>query len=228
LKFRGYIAFHHYSEPLLDKRSIKLAQEAKMRGMLPYLHTNGDVLKRDDDLCDKVKELYEYIAVGLYDYETNEELEEAKRYWQIRLAGANLKFSPIGLAGARSTHSTGIPRALVPPDARMLGADLTYVNAPCHRPLIRMIVQYDGTVANCCEDTFGAFQLGNAYERSLEELWFSDRHIEIVKDLVAGAREKYSLCLNCPLPPTAPARDGKKINIMPRRQVVSTPVPPGH
>jgi radical SAM protein with 4Fe4S-binding SPASM domain len=213
LKFRGYVGFHHYSEPLLDKRSISLAQEAKMRGMRPYLHTNGDVLKRDDDLCTKVKELYEYIAVGLYDYETNEELEEAKRYWEIRLAGANLKFSPIGLSGARSAHSTGIPRALVPPDARMLGPDLTYANAPCHRPLIRMIVQYDGMVANCCEDTFGSFELGNVYEHSIEELWFSERHVEICDDLVAAQREKYALCRNCPLPPTGRAPSGKKIEI---------------
>jgi radical SAM protein with 4Fe4S-binding SPASM domain len=213
LKFRGYVAFHHYSEPLLDKRSIKLAREAKMRGMLPYLHTNGDVLRHDDGLCAEVKDLYEYIAVGLYDYETNEELEEAKRYWQTKLAGANLKFSAIGLSGARSAYSTGIPRALVPPDTRMLGPDLTYVNAPCHRPLIRMIVQYDGTVANCCEDTFGSFKLGNAYEKSLEELWFSDRHVEIVKDLVTGARAKYHLCVNCPLSPTGRATNGKKIEI---------------
>jgi radical SAM protein with 4Fe4S-binding SPASM domain len=76
-----------------------------------------------------------------------------------------------------------------------------------------MIVQYDGTVANCCEDTFGAFKLGNAYEQSLEELWFSDRHVEIVRDLIAGARDKYSLCLSCPLPPTGRASNGKKIEI---------------
>jgi radical SAM protein with 4Fe4S-binding SPASM domain len=101
----------------------------------------------------------------------------------------------------------------VPPDARMLGPDLTYGNAPCHRPLIRMIVQYDGTVANCCEDTFGSFDLGNVYEQSLEELWFSERHVEIIKDLVAGARGKYGLCLNCPLPPTGRAPSGKKIDI---------------
>jgi radical SAM protein with 4Fe4S-binding SPASM domain len=213
LKFRGYVGFHHYSEPLLDKRSIRLAREARMRGLRPYLHTNGDVLKRDDDLCMQIKNLYEYIAVGLYDYETNEELEEAKRYWEIRLAGANLKFSPIGLSGTRSAHSTGIPRALVPPDARMLGLDLTYANAPCHRPLIRMIIQYDGTIANCCEDTTGAFHLGNVYEHSLKELWFSERHQEILEDLVAGRREKYPLCEKCPLPPTGRSPSGKKIEI---------------
>ena len=213
LGFRGHVAFHHYSEPLLDKRNISLAREAKVRGMKPSLHTNGDVLKHDDALCAEVKDIYESIVVGLYDYETNEELEETKQYWQNRLAGTSLKFSPIGLSGGRSAHSTGIPRALVPPDARMVGPDLTYAHAPCDRPLMRMIIQYDGTVANCCEDTFGSFNLGNIYEHSLEDLWFSERHVEIVEDLIAGRREKYSLCRNCPLLPTGRPSNGKRIEI---------------
>jgi len=213
LGFRGYAGFHHYSEPLLDKRCTMLAREAKARGMKPYLHTNGDVLKHDDGLCVEASEIFEYIAVGLYDYESNDELEEAKLYWKIKLPRANLTFSPIGVSGSRSAHSTGIPRALVPPDERMNGLDLTYANAPCHRPLIRMIIQYDGTVAHCCEDTFGSFNLGNVYEHSLRELWFSDRHAEICEDLVTGHREKYGLCRSCPLPPTGRARSGKKIEI---------------
>src|ERR1700751_5193544 len=40
LGFQGNVGFHHYSEPLLDKRSIQLAREAKLRGLKPYLHTN--------------------------------------------------------------------------------------------------------------------------------------------------------------------------------------------
>src|SRR5437867_9675727 len=35
LGFRGGVEFHHYSEPLLDKRNIMLAQEARRRGMKP-------------------------------------------------------------------------------------------------------------------------------------------------------------------------------------------------
>lgn len=102
LGFRGRVAFYHYSEPLLDERSPMLAREARKRGMEPYLHTKGDVLRSDDQLCNEVKKLYGLIVVGLYDYRTNEEeLEENKRYWQKRLSGANLSFSPIGLSGAR-------------------------------------------------------------------------------------------------------------------------------
>jgi radical SAM protein with 4Fe4S-binding SPASM domain len=217
--FQGRVAFYHYSEPLLDKRNIILAQEARKRGMKPYLHTNGDVLKHDDTLCEEVKRIYVLIVVGLYDYHTNEELEEAKRYWQHRLAGTNLKFSPIGLSGTSSAYSIGVPRALVPSDPRMAAPDLTFANAPCHRPLIRMLIQHDGEVCNCCEDTQGAFKLGNVYQHSLEGLWFSEHHVQVVTDLIAGRREAYNLCRNCPLPPTGPAPDGTKIKMAPRLYV---------
>jgi hypothetical protein len=106
--------------------------------MKPYLHTNGDMLKRDAALREEVKNVYEFI--GLYDYETNEELEQAKKYWQKKLAGSNLQFSPIGLSGARSAYSIGAPRSLVPSDSRMTVPDFTFANAPCYRPLIRMLI----------------------------------------------------------------------------------------
>jgi len=219
LGFRGGVGFHHYSEPLLDKRNIMLAREARRRGMKPDLHTNGDVLKHDDALCEEVKSVYEFIVIGLYDYETNEELQESKRYWQTRLTGANLKFSSIGLSGAHTAYSIGIPKALVPSDSRMAVPDLTFANAPCHRPLIRMIIQHDGEVCNCCEDTHGDFNLGNVYQHSLEELWFSQRHVRIVTDLISGKRQHHELCRNCPLSPTGPVPHGEKIDIAPRRYV---------
>lgn len=215
--FQGRVAFYHYSEPLLDKRNIMLAREARRRGMKPYLHTNGDVLRHDDVLCAEVKQVYGLIVVGLYDYKTNEELEDAKRYWQRRLAGANLEFSPIGLSSARASHGIGIPRALVPSDSRMSTPDVTFAHAPCHRPLIRLLIQHDGEMCHCCEDDYGAFKLGNVHKHSLEELWFSERHVRIITELIAGQRQNYALCQNCPLPPTGSALVGRKIEIRPRR-----------
>jgi radical SAM protein with 4Fe4S-binding SPASM domain len=225
--FRGRVGFHHYSEPLLDKRNVMLAREARARGLEPYLHTNGDVLAHDEALCEQVVDVYELIVVGLYDYETDEQLEEAKRYWLRRLAGARqLDFSPIGPSGARSAHSIGIPRALVPTDSRMAVPDLTFANAPCHRPLIRMIVRHDGEMLNCCEDTGGAWGLGNVHDHSLEELWFSERHVRIAEDLIAGHRENHALCRQCPLSPTGPAPEGERIAFAPRRYPASAAVVP--
>jgi MoaA/NifB/PqqE/SkfB family radical SAM enzyme len=77
--YQGRVAFHHYSEPLLDERNITLAREARKRGMKPDLHTNGDILKTDDDLCRQVEGVYDFVVVGLYDYRTNDELEKTKQ-----------------------------------------------------------------------------------------------------------------------------------------------------
>lgn len=213
LGFGGPVGFFHYSEPLLDDRSIELAVEARKRGLVPELHTNGDVLLRNDALCEQVRRAYPTIVVGLYDYESDEELARHKQYWRRRLEGVELGFSPISASRAGSVYSLGIPRALVPPDARMRIPDLAFDNAPCHRPLIRLIVQYDGTVCHCCEDTLGVFDLGNVFESSIEAIWYSENHVRIIEDLIRGARSRYALCRNCPQPPSAPAPNHARTDI---------------
>lgn len=220
--FRGLVGFHHYSEPLLDPRNPLLAREAKQRGMQPYLHTNGDVLRRNEELCAVVQDLYAFIVVGLYDYRTNEELAAEKHFWRGRLPNANLEFSPIGLSDGRASHSIGVPRARVPSDQRMTLPDLTFQNAPCHRPLIRMLIQYDGEVCLCCEDTTGGFGLGNVHQQSLAEIWFSERHVGIMQELMVGRRAQYELCRNCPMPPTGAPPQGQKISFAPRRYRLPT------
>ena len=223
LGFRGRVGFHNYSEPLLDKRNIELARAALERGLQPYLHTNGDVLEENEELCKQIVEVYELVVIGLYDYTSGENLDARKRYWNERLPAAQLEFSAIGLDGAKSGSSMGVPRALVPTDSRMAIPDLTYAHGSCHRPLIRMIVRYDGEMCNCCEDTFGAFALGNVYQQSMEELWYSDAHQRVIRDLIAGERERYPLCVRCPMSPTAPATVSNSLSIS-RRQATEDQV----
>lgn len=225
--FRGRVGFHHYSEPLLDKRNVTLARAARERGMEPYLHTNGDALRKSDRLCAEVRDVYRIIVVGLYDHESDAELEEARAYWRRRLDRKDLGFSPIGPRGVVSGHSIGVPRALVPTDPRMAVPDLTFANGPCHRPLIRLIVQHDGEMCNCCEDLHGDFRLGNVHESSIEELWYSERHVRIAEDLVRGRRESYALCRNCPMPPTGRPAGGEGVRIDFRRYAPRAPAAPG-
>ncbi|MDA1349266.1 MAG: radical SAM protein [Chloroflexi bacterium] len=218
--FVGQVGFYFYSEPLLDKRNPTLAREAKKRGMRPRLHTNGDVLTGNDSLCREIAEAYEEIIVGVYDYASDEELEAIKRSWRDKLSGAEIKFSSIGPAGAQTAHCMATPRALVPTDARVAVPDLVFANAPCRRPLIRMLIRYDGEMCNCCEDLHGAFNLGNVYESSLEELWHSDSHTQVIESLTAGGRELYKLCSNCPASPSGPPPNGKKVTVTRRRNGV--------
>jgi 2-deoxy-scyllo-inosamine dehydrogenase (SAM-dependent)/8-amino-3,8-dideoxy-alpha-D-manno-octulosonate transaminase len=216
LGFAGEVTFHFFSEPLLDERNPSFAREARRRGMRPFLHTNGDVLRNNAALCEEVKAVYDHIVVGVYDYENEEELQSEKAFWLSTLAGADLRFSYIAAAGARGAPNLGVPRAWVPPDARMTLPDLVFDHAPCSRPLQRMLIRYDGRIANCCEDMKAEFELGSVYEHTLEELWFSSRHVEVVRDLLAGRRARYELCKRCPLPPTGAARAGERIRFRPR------------
>lgn len=194
LGFRGKIAFHHMSEPFLDPRIIDMAREARRFGFRPYEHTNGDLLRKDDALCREAVDVFEYIVVGLYDYKTESERDAEIAFWRDRLKGTDVRFS----LGERV-----FPRNLTPMDGRMFREKEPFPGGVCRRPLERLIVHYDGNVALCCEDMKDDFELGNAFDDSVEELWYSERHVNIIRDLENGRREKYKLCAGCPIPPPA-------------------------
>ena len=107
-----------------------LAHEARKRGMKPDLHTNGDVLKHDDRLCDEVKKIYGLVVVGLYDYKTNEELEEAQAILARQTGRRQPRVQSYRSVRSPRPQSIGIPKALVPSDPRMAMPDLTFRNGP--------------------------------------------------------------------------------------------------
>ena len=209
LGFRGPVGFYSYSEPLLDKRHLLLARHAAQRGMRPQLHTNGDVLQERPELVEEVRSVYRELTIGLYDYESNEELERTMETWRARFPGVQLAFSYIGRGAARRARSIGTARALTPSDGRYAFPDLVYRNAPCHRPGLRMIVRYDGQMCLCCEDLRADFELGNVHDSTLEELWYSDRHVGMIEQLAKGRRDAYALCSVCPMSPTGRPREAQ-------------------
>jgi radical SAM protein with 4Fe4S-binding SPASM domain len=213
LGFTGLVTFFFFSEPLLDRRNIAFARAARDRGLRPYLHTNGDVLRVNDALAEAVQDTYEFVVVGLYDYETSEDLETDRAWWRERLPRADLGFSYVRPVAAPELPTLGIPRALVPTDVRAGIPDVTFANGPCSRPLQRMIIRHDGAMCNCCEDLHAQFGLGNVHEATLADLWFSERHVEIARDLLAGHREDYPLCAACPLRPTGPVPGGGPVGM---------------
>ena len=189
--FKGKVAFHHMSEPFLDNRIIEMAHEARKRGLTPYEHTNGDVLRKNPDLCEQAAGVFEYIVVGLYDHKNEEERLAEETFWKKQLKGTTVKFSVVDAV---------FPRCNTPFDDRMFREKNAHSVSPCIRPLNRMIIHYDGNMALCCEDMSDMFDLGNAFEQSVEKLWYSDKHIEIINDLQKGYRYKYAACKNCPMP----------------------------
>jgi radical SAM protein with 4Fe4S-binding SPASM domain len=193
LGFKGYIAFHHMSEAFLDTRLIEYANYAKEKGMRPYAHTNGDVLKLQPFTSQMAADVFEYMVVGLYDYKIAKEKVEEEKFWKARLKGTKVKFSYVGNV---------YPRAHTKSSAFKSKKKVCYPSGVCSRPFVRLLVHYDGGIALCCEDMEESFNLGNAFETPIKDLWFSKRHVQVVKDLNEGHRV-YKLCAKCPIKPNA-------------------------
>ncbi len=199
LEYQGYITFHHLSEAFLDSRLIEIAREAKRRGMRPYVHTNGDVLRDDEQLCAETADVFEYVVVGLYDYTTEEEKISQKAFWKERLAGTRVLFSLAEDVYAR-THSA---------DNSQMNALVrrTYPTAICTEPQKYLLIHYNGDVCCCCEDMYGELLRFNIFETSIREIWFSERHAQVIDALLMGERKNFDLCAKCTMGPNLYSND---------------------
>jgi len=195
LHFQGDITFHHLSEPFNDDRLIKVAHEAKKRGMHPVVNTNGDFLINNDSLSKKAAEAFKSINVGLYDCHTEKEITETKNFWNNRLKGTKVTFS---MAAQHPCKRPYVSKAIkAKPDASKAIKAKPVHQTVCLQSSHILIIHYDGTMALCCQDYKEEFSLGNAFEMSIKDLWFSKKHVRIIKDLYEGKLDKYPLCLLC-------------------------------
>lgn len=216
MNFTGRVTNQHLSEPMLDKRVIDIAWEVRNRGMVPTMNTNGHVLRKDLELSREAAKVFEYIVVGIYECTTLKEVEAEKTFWQERLKGTNICFSVIlpeefseePSETSEEYSDKAFPRINVPYSSGMKGKDMNYPNGKCHRPFENLLIKYDGSVALCCEDYQTRFDLGNVFEKPIKEIWFSDKRLKIVSDLIEGRRHLYPLCSKCFMPPTEGPKEG--------------------
>jgi len=189
LGFQGKIKLHRLSESLLDKRYVEFAQYIKAKGLKLHENTNGDVLKKNHALCSQLDGLIEYLTIGLYDYKNEREKQEEMTYWHSQFKKTEIAFS---LPQENCTIRQGAKVYFnVTKDPRAL-------DLPCTQPSRMMLIRYDGKVSLCCEDDGCHFNLGNAFEKSLLEIWWSYKHIKIARELEKiGGRHKFKRCSQC-------------------------------
>lgn len=180
LGYRGTIQFQYYSEPTCDSRLVSFVKYARRKGMRPEIATNGSLLT--DTLCRQLDGVIDKIVIGATSH-------KPRAHWMGRF---------------RRTRDVcyGYSRAVThfSPKKKLLQAGISKnINTPCHIPRKYLIIQYDGEMALCCDDLSHVWNLGNAFEKSLDELWRSEKHVEILKTLsVPGGRLKYPYCRICP------------------------------
>lgn len=184
LGYNGTIQFQYYSEPTCDPRLVSFAKYARHKGMLPEVATNGTLLT--NELCRELDGVIDKIVIGVAN-------RNPREYWlpkfhKTRVVSVFLDRPEAWL----TTHFS-------PQKERLQAAISKNINSPCHIPYKYLIIQYDGEMSLCCDDLSHAWEFGNASETSLEELWWSKKHVETLKRLsVAGGRSEHPYCRICP------------------------------
>jgi radical SAM protein with 4Fe4S-binding SPASM domain len=187
--YKGVINFHRLSEALLDKRYLKFVKYAHSKGLEICENTNGDVLKRNSKLCTELDGIIFELIIGLYDYKTYKEKLAQIEIWKSRFSKTSLRFStPLETPNIRQGSEIYLTKK----------KDPRIIDEPCITRLNALLIRYDGNVSLCCQDDMCTFNLGNAFEQSIEEIWWSDKHIEIIDNVrKPGGRKKYELCSKC-------------------------------
>lgn len=178
--WNGPIHFSHYSEPLWDKRFVEFAEYSAVRGLIPELFTNGSLLT--DELIERIDGLVPYVVIS---YNTL----GSRGHWQSKFKKSKVRVSK-SFQILIWSPSTNLLRNAV---SRVRGK-------PCVEPLFSAFrINYDGQMSMCYADFNNEFDLLNAHDHSLEELWFGKEHVRAVKEMAkSGSREKRGLCQICP------------------------------
>jgi hypothetical protein len=194
--FKGVVNLQHFNEPVQDPRIARFATYAKAKGVFSQvvMHSNGDLLTER-----KAKELdgtLDVIRIALYDDTGGRPMDEeqaAPRRALLESWFSKTKLEWTG-GGHLVTHFS--------PWANLEPAIAECRSTPCRREVqMRMIVTYTGEMALCCDDISCLWGLGNVADKTVFELWYSPKHVEIMATLSqAGGREAYDYCRICPRP----------------------------
>ena len=72
------------------------------------------------------------------------------------------------------------------------------LSEPAHCLWSSLVILSDGNVVNCCTNLYGSDPIGNAFEKSLMEIWNSDKAIEMREKQAVGDFSSSKICSTCP------------------------------
>lgn len=196
--FTGWLNMQHFNEPFQDVRLARLLAYAKERGTFGRVmfHSNGDLITKRK--AAEVDGIADTIRIALYDEAGGQPMPEPQR--SERMAEIASWFTRTQLEWTDGLHIV----THYSPYVNLAETIAIARPQPCRREVqLRQIINYRGEMLLCCEDptSAGLWDLGNVADRTLEELWYSERHVAIVETLAEpGGREAFGYCRICPKP----------------------------
>lgn len=175
MKFSGYIAFHHYNEPL--KYIDKILKIIEMNGDDKYLlWTNGILFDRHIKNNQFLRK-FNVVYISCY-YDNYREF-----FKKLQFEYGNIKILDVQL------------------DDRIHTYDRIFKNQiGCKRPIIELPIDYFGNIHLCCYDWNNEYEIGNINDSNLKEIVQSNIYQKIllnVKKRLLDITDCPNVCLNC-------------------------------
>ena len=203
--FRGMLSLSHFNEPLQDPRLVEIVKLSKAYPFsMTVIHTNADFLT--EEMARELDGPLTGMTVALY---YDEPQKSPRAAWIQSL----FKKTIVNLTGGVHMVSHFSPRPDLP--QLIMGSQ----HNPCFEPTRRLILNHRGEMLLCCDDMIGHFDLGVfGPGTSLEQLWFSEKHQEMVLNLrQANSRQQYPHCASCPRVEVGPEHAVRDVHNSPSR-----------
>jgi radical SAM protein with 4Fe4S-binding SPASM domain len=191
LNFCGAISYFSNNEPLMDNRIIEFVKYgvSKIPNARHQLLSNGTLLT-EDEFQKLIDSGLNYMGIDSY----NDKLKLGSNIQKIYDKYKKENFSMDCEITRRFINQTlsnrggGAPNKL---KARKI------LKAPCYFPFRQLIIRADCGVSLCCNDALGKITLGNVEEQTLEEIWFGEKHLNILKSIRKNFRNDIEICKKC-------------------------------
>lgn len=190
--YKGRIVMNINNEPLLDDRIVEFCRHIKEK--LPcnhvYIITNGTLLT-----IERLKQIAAYVdRININNYSKKMRLHEnlgeivahinanAQEYTHLDI---DIQYRYIG--EVLSNRNGASPNKL---------KTEREIDEPCLEPFTAMYIYPDGVAGLCCFDALEKTNMGNCSERSVKEIWQSEKY-KAVREAMSSSRSGYDFCKHC-------------------------------
>jgi len=189
LNYVGQVGYYSNNEPLMDNRIYDFIKYgvSKLPNVNHFLFTNGTLLD-----CDKFQLLIDSGLNALYIDNYNDKYKLNHNIRKVYDRYKNEKFSLDCRIFMRLNDEVLSNRAGSAPNKRK---NVKPFDAPCNLPFTQLIIRADCGVSLCCNDALGKVTLGNVAEQTLEEIWYGQKHFDILESMRKNVRG--GICSEC-------------------------------
>jgi radical SAM protein with 4Fe4S-binding SPASM domain len=191
LDFRGVISYYSNNEPLIDNRIIEFVKYGVSE--IPNAHhqilSNG-ILLTEDTFQKFIDSGLNYLLIDNYNdkFKLNSNIKKIYDKYKKETFSLDCRIA------VRFINQTLSNRGGTAPNKLKIKKIL---KAPCYFPFMQLIIRADCGVSLCCNDALGKITLGNVEEQTLEEIWFGQKHLNILKSIRENQRNDIEICKKC-------------------------------